>query len=85
MNDRTYGAFVLSVSLPRDPMFRRFVADYVVPPREINVDDAAEFIKLAVGIDSRNALKTDRRAQQRFHEILMKQYAAWKAWQEEHA
>lgn len=85
MNDRTYGAFVLSVSLPRDAMFRRFVADYVVPPREINVDDAAEFIKLALGIDSRNVLKTDRRAQQRFHEVLMKPFAAWKARQEEHA
>lgn len=84
MNERTYGAFVLSVSLPRDPMFLRFVADYVVPPREINADDAAEFIKLAVGVESRNVLKTDRRAQERFHEILMKPYSAWRARQFEH-
>lgn len=82
--ERTYGAFVLSVSLPRDPTFRRFVADYVVPPREITTDDAAEFIKLAVGIDSRNALKTDRRAQQRFHEVLMKPFSAWRLRQTEH-
>lgn len=83
--ERTYGAFVLSVSLPRDPTFRRFVADYVVPPRDISAEDAAEFIKLALGVDSRNVLKTDRRAQERFHEILMKPYSAWRERQAEHA
>lgn len=79
VNERTYGAFVLSVLLPRDPMFRAFLGYFMVPARDdVTVDEAAEFIKAKVGIESRNELKTDRRAQQRFHEVLMKPYAAWK-------
>ncbi|SAK53409.1 hypothetical protein AWB78_01323 [Caballeronia calidae] len=84
-DEPTTTPFVRSCQLPREQEFRRFVADYVVPSRDVSVDEAAQFIKLCVGIDSRNALKTDRGAQQRFHEFLMKPFIAWRARQTETA
>jgi hypothetical protein len=68
----------LAGMLPRDPDFRAFVAQYMVPPREVDVDTAATFIRTVCEIGSRRELATDTQAQQRFHQFLRKPFVAWR-------
>lgn len=75
----------LAGSLPRDPQFRAFVGYFMVPVREVSVDEAAEFIRICCGVDSRRELAQHAGAAERFHNIIRKPYLAWKERQEEHA
>lgn len=71
--------------LPRDPQFREWVSQYTVPPRAVSVDEAAEFIRIACGIDSRRELAQHAGAAERFHNFIRKPFVAWRARQAEHA
>jgi hypothetical protein len=68
----------LAGMLPRDPQFRAFVSQYLVPPREPTVDEAAAFIREACQVESRRQLAEDRAAEQRFHQFLRRPFVAWK-------
>ncbi|UIY60060.1 hypothetical protein [Burkholderia cepacia] len=68
----------LAGMLPRDPQFREWVAQWMVPPREVDIDTAAEFIRVVCQIDSRKQLATDRAAEQRFHQFLRRPFVAWR-------
>ncbi|TAN09526.1 MAG: hypothetical protein EPN37_19240 [Chitinophagaceae bacterium] len=67
----------LAGSLPRDPEFRAFVALWMVPPREVDVEIAATFIRTVCEVQSRRELATDTEAQQRFHKFLRRPFLAW--------
>ncbi|AET91071.1 hypothetical protein BYI23_B004640 [Burkholderia sp. YI23] len=75
----------LAGMLPRDPQFREFLGYFMVPPREISVDEAAEFIRIACGIDSRRELAENGRAADAFHTNIRKPFVAWRERQAEHA
>lgn len=68
----------LAGMLPRDPQFREWVAQWMVPPREVDVDTAAAFIRTVCEVESRRELATDTEAQQRFHKFLRKPFLAWR-------
>lgn len=68
----------LAGMLPRDPQFRQFVSQYTVPPSDVTVDEAAEFIRIACGIDSRRRLAENAGAAEAFHNFIRKPYVAWK-------
>ncbi|MCA8026428.1 hypothetical protein [Burkholderia cepacia] len=68
----------LAGMLPRDPQFRAWVAQWMVPPREVDVDMAADFIRTVCEITSRRELATDAQAQQRFHQFLRRPFVAWR-------
>ncbi len=68
----------LAGMLPRDPKFRQFVSQYMIPPREPTVDEAAVFIRAACEIESRRELAADRDAEQRFHRFIRKPFTAWR-------
>lgn len=68
----------LAGMLPRNPEFRAFVAQWMVPPREVDVETAATFIRTVCEIDSRRQLATDAEAQQRFHQFLRRPFVAWR-------
>ena len=75
----------LAGMLPRDPQFRAFVGYFMVPPCEVSIDEAAEFIRVACGVDSRRELAQHAGAADRFHNLIRKPFLAWKERQEEHA
>lgn len=75
----------LAGMLPRDPQFREWVAQWMVPPREVNVDTAAAFIRTVCKIDTRKQLATDRAAEQRFHQFLRRPFVAWRDQQQRRA
>ncbi|MDN7489495.1 hypothetical protein QZM35_17445 [Burkholderia sp. AU45274] len=68
----TFSAFVMSCRLPRDPMFRQFVAyaDGRLDCDEVSVQHATNYIHNACNLESRNELKTCREAERRFHHLL---------------
>lgn len=68
----------LAGMLPRDPQFRAWVAQWMVPPREVDIDTAASFIRTVCEIDTRKQLSTDRAAEQRFHQFLRRPFVAWR-------
>jgi hypothetical protein len=68
----------LAGSLPRDPQFREWVSQYTVPPSNVTTDEAASFIRVVCGIDSRRQLNMDAGAADRFHNFIRKPYIAWK-------
>jgi hypothetical protein len=74
----------LAGMLPRDPQFREFVRQYMVPPREPTVDEAAQFIRAACDITSRRQLAEDRAAEQRFHQFWRRPFVAWRDQQQSH-
>ena len=69
----------LAGMLPRDPQFREWVSQYMVPPREPTVDEAAAFIRTACEIESRRQLAEDRAAEQRFHRFIRQPFVAWRS------
>lgn len=75
----------LAGMLPRDPQFRAFLGYFMVPPRDISVDEAAEFIRVACQIDSRRELAENARAADAFHTNIRKPFLAWRERQSEHA
>jgi hypothetical protein len=69
----------LAGSLPRDPKFREFVAQYLVPPREPTVDEAAAFIRAACEIESRKELLHHQQAAEKFHSFIRKPFVQWRS------
>jgi len=69
----------LAGMLPRDPQFRAFVSQYMVPPREPTIDEAASFIRAACHVESRRQLAVDRTAERRFHRYIRLQFVAWRS------
>jgi hypothetical protein len=74
----------LAGMLPRDPDFRAFVSQYMVPPHEPTVDEAAQFIRVACDVTSRRQLAQDREAEQRFHRFIRRPFTDWRAQQANH-
>jgi hypothetical protein len=68
----------LAGMLPRDPQFRAFVSQYMVPPREPTVDEAAAFIRAACEIESRRELMTNPAAVDRLHRFIRRPFVAWR-------
>lgn len=62
--------------LPRQPEFRAWLAEAAHQP--ITADDAAEFIRIACGVDSRRELDTNGGAADRFHTIVRRPFLAWR-------
>ena len=71
----------LAGMLPRDPQFREWVSQYMVPPREPTVDEAAAFIRTACEIESRRQLDLDAGAADRFHNFIRKPFVQWRSQQ----
>lgn len=72
----------LAGSLPRDPQFREFVAQYTVPPIAVTIDEAAEFIRVVCGVDSRRKLAEDAGAAESFHRFIRRPYLDWREQQQ---
>jgi hypothetical protein len=68
----------LAGMLPRDPQFRAFVSQYMVPPREPTVDEAAAFIRAACEIGSRRELADSYDARAAFHRFIRRPFVAWR-------
>lgn len=68
----------LAGMLPRDPDFRTWVALWMVPPREVDIDEATAFIRTVCEVTSRRELAVSREAEQRFHNFIRKPFLAWK-------
>ncbi|MFM0638062.1 hypothetical protein PQQ63_15275 [Paraburkholderia metrosideri] len=68
----------LAGMLPRDPQFREWVSQYTVPPSEVTVDEAAEFIRIACGVDSRRQLTENAGAADAFHNFIRRPFVAWR-------
>lgn len=75
----------LAGMLPRDPDFRVWVSQWLVPPREVDIDEAAAFIRTVCEVTSRRELLSSRDAEQRFHNFIRRPYAAWRERQTENA
>lgn len=65
----------LAGSLPRDPQFRAWASEFI--SGHVTVDDAAAFIRITCGIESRRELATNKEAAQLFHQLIRKMYLAW--------
>lgn len=85
MNEPRLNLVQIAGMLPRDPEFREYVRQHNVPPRIVNVDEAAHFIRTVCEIESRRELESDVGAQRRFHSRIRKPFVAWRARQAEHA
>ncbi|MCA8239867.1 hypothetical protein [Burkholderia sp. AU32262] len=68
----------LAGMLPRDAQFREWVAQWMVPPREVDVDTAAAFIRTVCEITSRRELATDQHAADRFNHFLRRPFLDWR-------
>lgn len=68
----------LAGMLPKDPQFRAFVSQYMVPPRPATVDDAAAFIRAACEIQSRRELETNAAAVDRLNRFIRRPFVAWR-------
>lgn len=68
----------LAGSLARRADFQAFVSHYSVPPRAIDADAAAQFIREACGVASRRELATDAAAEQRFHQHVRRPFTVWR-------
>lgn len=68
----------LAGMLPRDPQFREWVAQWMVPPRDVDVDTAAEFIRTVCEITSRRELATNQHAADRFNHFLRRPFIDWR-------
>ncbi|MEI5996813.1 hypothetical protein H3V53_06245 [Paraburkholderia bengalensis] len=71
--------------LPRDPRFRAFISQWMVPPREPTVDEAAHFIRVACQIESRRELATNREAAHRLQRFICRPFAEWQEQQHQPA
>ncbi|WP_186216281.1 hypothetical protein [Burkholderia gladioli] len=76
-NEPRLSTFQLACSLPADPQFREWAA-LQSSSEPLTVKEAGDFVKAVCGIVSRNALKTDAAAEQRFHQFLRRPFLAWK-------
>ncbi|WP_043307308.1 hypothetical protein [Burkholderia glumae] len=76
-DDPRLSTFQLSCSLPSDPQFREW-AGLQSSSEPLTVKQAGDFVKAVCGIVSRNDLKTNVGAEQRFHQHLRRPFVAWR-------
>lgn len=62
--------------LPTQPQFRAWLEEAARQP--ITAEDAAEFIRIACGVDSRRELDTNAGAADAFHAFVRQPYLAWR-------
>lgn len=74
----------LAGSLPRDPQFREWVGSHG-ELTDLTVDEAAEFIRVVCGIDSRRQLAENAGAADRFHQFIRRPFLEWREQQLEAA
>lgn len=68
----------LAGMLPRDPKFREWLSA-ATQVEKLTVDEAAEVIRHVCQIDSRCRLETDQAAAKRFHTLVRRPFAEWRA------
>lgn len=68
----------LAGALPRNADFRTWVARYSVPPRDVTVLIAEQFIRDACGVQSRRELATNPEAAQRLETLVRRPFVAWR-------
>jgi len=68
----------LAGMLPRDPKFREWLSS-ATQVEQLTADEAAEVIRTVCQIDSRRDLATDKAAAERFHNLLRRPFAEWRA------
>lgn len=71
--------------LARDPQFQQWVAQWMVPPRAVGTEDAAQFIRMVCEVTSRRDLATNAGAAHRFNNFIRKPFVDWRERQEAHA
>jgi hypothetical protein len=71
--------------LARDPQFQQWVAQWMVPPRAVGNDEAAQFIRMVCEVESRRDLSTNAEAAHRFNNFIRKPFVEWRERQAEHA
>ncbi|GJH31426.1 hypothetical protein CBA19CS91_01735 [Paraburkholderia hospita] len=71
--------------LPKDPEFRAFISQWMVPPREPTVEEAAAFIRTACEIESRRELETNPAAVERLNRFIRRPFVAWREQQHQPA
>lgn len=74
----------LAGMLPRDPLFRAWVAS-LDGGEALDEEQCAELIRVVCGVDSRRELAHNAAAVDRFHDLIRKPFVAWKAQQTETA
>lgn len=68
----------LAGMLPRDPQFREWCELFIPGDSTVSPDEAAEFIRVVCGVDSRRQLANNPDSEQRFHNLLRKPFVEWK-------
>lgn len=68
----------LAGMLPRDPKFREWLSS-ATQVDQLTADGAAELIRHVCQIESRRSLATDTAAAERFHNLLRRPFAEWRA------
>jgi hypothetical protein len=68
----------LAGMLPRDPQFREWVTSFTEDAETVTTEQAAEFVRIVCGVDSRRQLAEDAGAAESFHTFIRKPYVAWK-------
>lgn len=68
----------LAGMLARRADFHAWVAQYSVPPREVNADAAAQFIRDTCGVQSRSELATNPEAAHRLETLVRRPFVAWR-------
>jgi len=58
------------------------VSQYTVPPIAVTIDEAAEFIRVVCGVDSRRKLAEDAGAEKAFHDFIRRPFVAWREQQQ---
>lgn len=74
-------ALQLSGALPRDPLFRQWVASFVEGD-PVTVGEAASFIRIVCEVESRRELASSATAAKRFEQFLRRPFVAWRAKQQ---
>lgn len=67
----------LAGMLPSNPSFRAWVAHISVPPRAIDADAAAQFIRDTCGVQSRKELATNPEAAHSFEIYVRRPFVRW--------
>ncbi|MCP3709747.1 hypothetical protein M3I54_22650 [Paraburkholderia sp. CNPSo 3274] len=68
----------LAGALARRADFHAWVSQYSVPPRAIDADAAAQFIRDACGVQSRRELATNSEAAHRLETLVRRPFIAWR-------
>lgn len=67
----------LAGSLARRADFQAYVSAHSVPPRAIDTDAAARFIRETCGVQSRRDLATNTEAAHRFETLVRRPFVRW--------